>query len=274
MSTITSAFFKEPQIGDPVQSARALFDLYSSKFKHFPQLWVSNDIDLNNLINIFKFFADMQAHRQTAKDSLIIHLGKQLKERWNGRLLDVPNSLQQRIQELSELQIRAFEKLDPEFTKSTPDFKKLRLLKSALELFVAGALCAKSQILDDGSVHVPVSALVGDPSLPAGHYPEPDGAQFFYWAEFALIAMPYSVKWQLVLSILLRAERIFFHCYGRSKSGDRTAVKFSTYSTDTAERYLFIDPKIVRDLAYPPLDNLLSESEKRVKESFPAGIDL
>lgn len=233
--------------------ARELFDALEIR-ERIPLFWSLIKNDRGNLVAIFRFFFETRKLRESDEGMrLIDYLWNRLSSRWTSRPAIATASEARDVRRISEKLVAAIDTLE-----------KNSLFEPAFELFSAGALTPRGQF--DSKQDERHELINFDRRV----YPEPDGASFFFWAEFGLAATELGCDtdvWIRVLPELLRAERIFVLCYG--PSGNQKKRRFSDYFPVSFDAiHPIVAQGIVRTLS-TDLQELELEQTACAKFAFP-----
>lgn len=227
-------------------------DLAGKLFEHhkahgsFPPIWSRIDNDRSKLDRIFAFFFAMRDLLLHAPTHTMELLRERLEARVYGDAPPLPSGHEVIIEHLSERQHTAFTAYRD-------------LLAHAFDIFAAGELALHRPepcpLQGDGSVTGCMEPPAATTFAEAVELPEPDGAAFFYWAEFAFVAAGCGVHkdpWKKILPVLLRAERIFTLTYGRPVEGRvPPETTFMSYKPCTYRR---LDPSAIEGISFDNLE--------------------
>jgi len=237
-------------------SRQLAYDLHASRAGNFPPFWALIHNDREALADIFEFFNETRRMLIAASPQFMpMFLEQRMAARWRGHPQPFPFGFEAEIRRHADGMHAALTQLGD-------------LVGPAFDLFAGGALSIRPARCEGSAVSAAHLAL---PS-----YPEPDGAGFFYWAEFAFIAAGaghHVETWRTLLPALLRAEHIYMLTYGRLVNNaipdDR---QFHQYEP---KYYCPIDPASVHAISYQHLtrfDALDIAATKCAELAFPGNI--
>lgn len=178
------------------------------ELKCYPLSWSLIDRDEEKLVRIFHFFCSMRDLQQAdAVEKVQPLLQKRLESRWNNEVVALPKDVRESVENLSNAQVAEIERLK-------------ELVEPAFELFVTASLVSHRMLYMTADLFEVINSfdLV---RLQRGDF-EPNGAAFFLWAEFGLLAMQLECDvevWRKTLPVLFRCERILALCWGKPRFG-------------------------------------------------------
>lgn len=222
----------------------------------FPPFWASFNNDISVLRTIFEFFCRIP---RDASPGLMVQFMKRLYGRAKNQVpvaLDAKHKAE--FDRLAAIQIDAFQALG-------------KWDGVAMDCFASGSLCPDG--LPAFGPHVlPVTELRF--ATPPEFYPEPNGAAFYFWADFAVLAAANDARWKRVLQCLLRAQHIYLRAYQpRDASGKPLACpRFRDY---LPRNYQPVLPSEFQNIDYSndnDLKSLDTEYSKNVQRAFPCGV--
>lgn len=205
-----------------------------------------------NLVRIFYFFGRMAfLSSEDASKTLKKYLRKRLRDRFKEdknpkrsffgerQKPNIGSELESIVEELSKYQVIEFKTL-----------QNHGLLEAAFELFVTGSLTS-DHIQSHPELHFANDAVGRDDVITPEAVPgvQPNGSDFFLWAEFALLAceLRYNEKeWMGYLPILFRAGRIYGLSY--SKNDENVPLTLGFFNHDTFKP---ISPEVARAIPRP-----------------------
>jgi hypothetical protein len=251
-------------MSDPCSAqARDVHKAYTTA-RVFPLYWQLIDNDVNKLTRIFQFFCRMEECLIQSPRQLVQLLHCRLFARYSGGPPLIPFEFTKIILDSAHGQLKEFQVLGND------------LLEPAFVLFVTGSLNPTRR---PHFAVLPTAALP-NPLAPDAtrEYPEPNSAIFFYWAEFAFLAAGAGhepAAWKKILQVLIRAERIFVHCYGGVRDGKVPPErKFDDYQNFIDKLFSQLHPdeaKKIPTLLTERFDELENEATKCTRFAFPGG---
>lgn len=221
----------------------------------YPPFWSSFNNDLSILRTIFEFFCRIP---RDASPSLMTQLMKRLYLRAKKQ---VPEPLSPVVKDafdkLAGIQINAFQSLG-------------KWDRAALDCFASGSLCPDG--LPSGPNFVPRTELRF--ATPPEYYPEPNGAAFYFWADFAVLAAANDARWVRVLQCLLRAQHIYLRAY-QPRDASGTPLQCPRFGNYVPKNYQPVLPGDFQNIDYSndnDLKSLEAEYSKIVQRAFPCGV--
>ncbi len=222
----------------------------------FPPFWSSFNNDIAVLRTIFEFFCRI---RLSPSLSLMGQLMKRLSMRAKKQVPDALDThVKAEFDRLAATQIDAFQLLG-------------KWDGAALDCFASGSLCPDGLPWSGPNI-LPETELRF--ATPPEFYPEPNGAAFYFWADFAVLAAANDARWKRVLQCLLRAQHIYLRAYQpRDEAGKPLECpRFKNYEP---ANYQAVFPADFQNIDYSndnDLKSLEAEYAKNVQRAFPCGV--
>lgn len=238
----------------------------------YPSFWRAFGDDRRSLQRMFSFFCSLNPENPNNEldesgreqySAVIRLLINRLIARREFRLPDlVAQDLEPVIRQMSKTQVQRFNWLDD-------------LIQPAMDAFAAGQL-ANLLAPKDLERNLEAERLKPHSALGAS-YPQPNGAFFFCWSEFAFAALELDLDqaiWLRIMPCLLRAQYIYIRAFSRAAARRDTSWNFDSFKP--ANYLTPIDPRLVIGYSFDhhrDIPSLSGVATRCLCEAFPNGID-